>query len=542
MGTHIIQTSNSRVNQRTRPKHRDYGGVLRLTRGSQKLATLLLLSLILLTTCQPLPNPRREVTLVADGQLQTIETELTSVRALLEQENIYLDNMDRVTPPETAKLTSGMIITVTRVVEQRETFTQTVPFERRVVRDSNVPEGESRLLQSGEPGILQRMYRITLEDDLEVERTLVQETLIQEPRDEVQLIGVRPQVQTVPITGTLVYLNNQDAWHMRDTNRVRHRLTTLGDLDGRVFELAPDGSQLLFTRAVTTPEHINELWAVRTAEADPNPVPLNLQDLIWAAWSPDGERIAWTTAEPTERAPGWRGKNDLWIATLTARNILVSKRKVLDEEAGGGYGWWGTRYAWAPDSDKLAYSRPESVGVVALNQAKRISLLSFPAYRTYSSWAWSPIVTWSNNGKFLATVVHGPAPDNSDPEESPVFDLWILEATGAYSAEIASEVGMWATPHFSLDDDTLLFGRAIIPYQSDISTYNICVIDRDGSNPQCLYPSGEEPGSEATSWQWSPDGQYIAFIRQGDIYLLERSDQTSYPITDEDNVSILAWQ
>ena len=52
----------------------------------------------------------------------------------------------------------------------------------------------------------------------------------------------------MPITGTLAYLSNQDAWVIRGSSFQVRRLTNLGDLDGRVFALSPDGAYLLFTR------------------------------------------------------------------------------------------------------------------------------------------------------------------------------------------------------------------------------------------------------------------------------------------------------
>lgn len=524
------------MNFRRRYKQRAWRGALWLILGVLMLAT----------ACSTLPNVRLQVTIKADGQSQALETESHTVQDILNEAGITLGSLDYVTPPETTRLTQGLLVTVTRVEERTETYTETLPFGRQVVRDANIPAGKSRLLQSGQAGVMEHVYRITLEDGVEVERMPVQATITQPSRDETLLVGVKQQVQTVYITGTLAYISQQDAWIIRENNRLRRRLTSWGDLDGRVFTLSPDEDRLLFTRTVTQSEHINELWMIRTGEADPNPLPLSLNDLLWADWAPDSTlksaRIAWTTAEAIERAPGWRGQNDLWIGTLNERNVLTSRREILEAEAGGGYGWWGTRYVWDPQGKKLAFSRPESVGVITLNQTKRITLLTFPAYRTYSSWAWNPTPAWDPDGDFLAATIHSPTPDGKDPEESPVFDLWMIEATGAYSAEIASEVGMWATPGFSHDGDALLFGRATVPYQSDTSTQRLCLIDRDGSNARCVHPPGETSGVETPIWQWGPDDHTLAFIQYGDIYLFTLADETARPFTDEGTVTLLTWK
>lgn len=517
------------------------------TKTSRITPWLCALLLLLLVACEPLPEPPRHVSLVVDGEERSFETELSTVRDLLADQNVTLGELDRVTPPESAALRDAMVVTVVRVAQVTETFTETVAFGRQVMRDANVTEGESRLLQSGEPGVLTRVYRTTLEDGIQTARVLVQETITEPPQDEIILVGTRPTIETVTITGTLAYLSSQDAYRLRGSNRAPRRLTTLGDLDGRVFTLSPDATQLLFTRAVTEAAHINELWLVRTTEASPNPIPLNVDDVLWADWDAEGERIAWTTMQPVEEAPGWRGMNDLWIATLTVQNVLISRREALAADTGGSLGWWGTRYAWSPDGRWLAYARPDGVGVVNPRTREQRPLLTFPVYRTYSSWAWNPTVAWSPDSSTLATVIHGPAPTGGDPEESPVFDVWAIEATGAYSAELASEVGMWSLPQFAPVDatsnrGTLLFGRATIPYQSEISPYTLFTIDRDGSGQTGVYTPEEPAGIELPSWHWSPDGESVAFVQRGGIVRLTLADGGVVPLVDDGSITQLDWR
>ncbi len=498
--------------------------------------------IVSIAACTALPSTPRRVTLVADGEQRTFQTEAQTVRALLDEAEVTLEPLDRVTPPETTALTDGATVQVIRVTQHTTTLTETVPFERRTVRDANLAEGETRLLETGETGVLERVYRITEENGEPVARTLMQERLTRAPRDEVILIGVRPEVERVTITGTLAYLNSQDAWLMRGNNRARRRLTNLGDLDGRVFTLSPDSEHLLFTRAVTEAGDLNALWMINTREADAAPVDMDVRNVLWADWSPDGNRVAWTTATTVTRAPGWRGENDLWIARFSLSGRLFIHSEVLKPEAGGGYGWWGTRYTWSPDGERLAYSRPDEIGVVDGRRNIKTPLITYPAYRTYSSWAWHPELIWTPNGNFIAATLHSAAGSPADPEESPVFDLWMIEATGAYSAELASEVGMWATPRLAPDGATLLFGRARVPYQSETSAYMLCTIDRDGSNQSCFFPPEDQAGIAAPTWRWSPDGEQIAFVQHENLYLLSLATNTATPLTDEGQVTLLDWQ
>ena len=488
------------------------------------------------------PLPRTvTVTLLVDGEQRELTSEAPTVRALLSEASLSLGDLDTVSPPEITALTDKMTITVVRVIQSSEVVTQTVPFGRQVVRDAEVPEGETRLLQSGQSGVLARHYRITFEDSVEAERVLIREELVQEPRDEVRLTGTQVQLQNVPIIGTLAYLSNQDAWVIRGSSFQTRRLTNLGNLDGRVFSLSSDGSRLIFTRATTETEILNELWVVRTTEAAPDPLPLGLGGVLWAAWSPVADQIAWSTAEVNEQAPGWRGRNDLWRATVTERNTLVSRREIREAEAGGGYGWWGTRYVWAPDGRSLAYSRPESVGIVDLLDGTLSTIVEFAAFRTYSSWSWNPEPAWSADSSFMAVVVHDSS-DPEKPEESPVFSLLLAEAPGTYSATLAMEVGMWSTPRFAPDSQELLFGRATIPYQSATSPYALYLTDRDGSGQRQLYLAEDNRGLDLPEWSWSPDGSSVVFVEHGDVKRLTLATSVTEALTDDGNVMQFAWR
>jgi Tol biopolymer transport system component len=491
---------------------------------------------------QPLSQGSVEITLIDNKLERRIETNSETVLDLIHEQNIVLNENDRVSPPETAKLLDQMTVSITRIVYQMEIITDTVPYERRVVRDGMVPAGVSRLIQSGSPGLREMKYRLKLENDVQVERILISDTFITSPKDEIRVLGTQTEMETVNITGTLTFLNRQDAWVIRGNNQERRRLTSTGDLDGRVFELSPDGSMLLYSRAVTETEHFNEMWLVRTTEANPNAIPLSVQDVIWADWSPAQREIAWTTATPSDRPPGWRGENDLWTATLSSRNVLISRKQILEPEIGTGYGWWGTRYAWSPDGEMLAFSLPQSVGIINLDSKKRVTLHAFAAYKTYNSWAWNPAVSWSKDSLFIYSVTHDKAPGGGDEEESPVFDIVALDVTGVYSAEITSETGMWSSPTIAPDGTSILFGRAIIPFQSATSRYRLCKIDLDGSNQQCFYPSETEPGIEIPVWLWSPTGEYVAFIESGDLHIVSTDDWITQSVTDDGQITEFDWK
>lgn len=522
---------------------------------------LLVYFLFLLTACTPIGPVR--VTLIADGQTRTLLTDAQTVGELLARTGVTLDEDDRVSPPETVLLTDGMTVRVIRVEVRTEVQQEVLPYGQEKVRDATVPVGQTRLLRAGVNGLAEQTYRVVLEDGVEVDRQLVRRVVVREPQNEILLIGAREEVTAVPISGTVAYLSAHNAWVMRETTGSRRRLTATGDLDGRVFDLAPDGAWLLFTRAATETGRLNSLWLVDTLTADAKPIPLGEADVLWAAWSPDGEWIAFSTGTARDAAPGWEAANDLFVARVQflkspAGEVtgvrLRDRQRVLGPSAGGTYGWWGTTYAWAPSADGarpslLAYARSEEVGLVDLSARKPEArpLTRFPPFRTYGPWAWVPSLSWSPDGLLLLTVVHGVSPTGEAPEDSPVFDVYALgvpAAPGGYAleAKLAAEAGMWANPLFSPDGERIVFGRARIPYVSQTSAYDLYLMDRDGSDRRLLFPrESGEPGLTVPTVAWGPDGRRMLVVYQGDLWLLDVEGEARR-VTEDGAITAVRWR
>ena len=78
----------------------------------------------------------------------------------------------------------------------------------------------------------------------------------------------------------------------------------LSGLDGRIFELSPNGNYLIFTRKSTKSpdQEINTLWAVRTDGS--KPFSTGISNVVhFADWIPGTNSIAYSTVEPRALAP-----------------------------------------------------------------------------------------------------------------------------------------------------------------------------------------------------------------------------------------------
>jgi Tol biopolymer transport system component len=369
----------------------------------------------------------------------------------------------------------------------------------------------------------------------------VSEVPILLPTDEIVAVGAQDSLQSVPITGTVAYLAAGNAWVMRDNSAARRPVTTEGDLDGRVLDLSPDGRILLYTRRleadIGTP--INQLWMVNTTIVGESPISMPARGVLYAAWSPDGNHIAYSTSERTTSPPGWRANNDLWIGKAGAATIARATQ-VISPNTNGAYSWWGTAFSWAPDGHAMAYARPDQIGTVDVVSRTTTVLAEFPAYNTYSEWVWTPGLSWSPDSHFVAATLHGPPLEAEDAQDSPVFDLWLFAANGTLKARVATQVGMWCAP--SWGQAGIMYGQAVDALHSVDSRYALVLRDGDGSNPRRLFPVAGEPGVLAPpEIAWSPSGDAFIFVYNGNLYLGDVKGGAPRQLTSDGQNSRPRW-
>ena len=139
-----------------------------------RLCTILVLfASFSLTACRSpqLTSAELSVTINADGKVQQFTIPAgTTVSQALQIAGLKLGSLDRADPPPYAVLSEGDTIRLIRVEEIFETEEQIVPFEKQVVRNESLAEGDTRLVQAGVNGRQEITYRRVMEDGNEISK------------------------------------------------------------------------------------------------------------------------------------------------------------------------------------------------------------------------------------------------------------------------------------------------------------------------------------------------------------------------------------
>jgi len=498
-----------------------------------------------------------------DGELTNVHVPAGStVQQVLDSADIVLGALDRTEPALFTVPKNGETIQVIRVSEEFEIEEVVIPFERQTLRNESLPPGKENevYLQLGQNGLQEITYRKVFENGIEVSSNAVRSTLIREPVPEILMVGIQTPFVPVAIPGKLVYLRDGNAWLIEETTGDRRAIITTGDLDGRVLSLSEDLDWLLFTRSSEDEGVINSLWAAQITSEDTLLIDLEVPNVIqFADWIPGASlRIVFSTVEVRSTAPGWQANNDLNVLTFSATGWTSQWDEVIEPNSGGLYGWWGTSFAWSPDRQTLALARPDGLQLVTFKDGLVTPLAEIVPVQTRGDWAWVPGISWSPDGQILYTVDHVPPPGSSAPEESPLFDLAAVPVPGGPVLRIISQAGMFSYPLVSPDQTNgdgdqsyqVAYLQAVFPTQSETSRYRLSVMDRDGSNPQAIFPADGSPGiTPQRDWgAWSPEpmvesGNYaIALVYQGNLWLVDTVTGQAQQVTGDGLTTRVIWK
>jgi Tol biopolymer transport system component len=157
----------------------------------------------------------------------------------------------------------------------------------------------------------------------------------------------------------------------------------------------------------------------------------------------------------------------------------------------------------------------------------------------------------------LLTTAHGAPVGGESPENSPAFNVTVVDATGTFNADLVANSGIWSSPQFSpfLQSDSTEFAEGHIayfqardPFNTINGEYDLVIADRDGSNARAIFPgpgqagiTGQQSIFHNYEFAWSPDGNQIAFIYQGNLWIVEIATGITHQLTVDGAASSPIW-
>jgi len=137
------------------------------------------------------------VCIYVDGQQRDVLTHETTVRGVLEENNITLNDSDRL---EGAGIDDpifpGMNLRIVRVVETLITESETISYNVERRPNNRLDQGVERTVREGKEGIREYLYRVVYEDGVLVTKELVQESVVSAPINKIIEYGTVAQYTT----------------------------------------------------------------------------------------------------------------------------------------------------------------------------------------------------------------------------------------------------------------------------------------------------------------------------------------------------------
>ena len=133
---------------------------------------------------------QKMVALRAGGVTAYFLTTAATVGDLLTTRGITVGADDRLTPAADTAVTDDLAVTLQRVTTVQETVEADIPFLTVSKSTASLGKGETKIVTPGVNGTASQVFNVVMVDGVEESRTMVSETTLVAPIDQVQQIGL----------------------------------------------------------------------------------------------------------------------------------------------------------------------------------------------------------------------------------------------------------------------------------------------------------------------------------------------------------------
>lgn len=214
---------------------------------------------------------KNSLTLKVDGmEITAYALKDETISDVLSNKGITLGAKDVISHPVNSPADDGLYVEIKRILTKNAEETVEIPFETEQRKNASMNKGTSKVIQKGVPGVKRIAYNIKTENGVEIERTVVSETVVKKPVKKIVEIGTYDPNQS----GTLTLPNGQKLEYKKvmnmtatayTTERTSDKITATGKvakvgfvavdcrvipLGSRLYICSPDGKKWVYGIAV----------------------------------------------------------------------------------------------------------------------------------------------------------------------------------------------------------------------------------------------------------------------------------------------------
>lgn len=130
------------------------------------------------------------------GKTGDVRTRGRTVGEMLIEKGINVSKDDRVLPDQSVQITAGMSVRIWREGKQTVTVEEQIDFETDKIENADLNVGYVEVRTAGEKGLRNVTYEVLIQDGKEVSRIEIVGVVTQQPKKQVEVIGVKGQYTT----------------------------------------------------------------------------------------------------------------------------------------------------------------------------------------------------------------------------------------------------------------------------------------------------------------------------------------------------------
>lgn len=131
------------------------------------------------------------VILNVGGQQTNLWSTSITVADFLKQQQVALQELDRVEPALDQFLAENTLVTVTKVEKVTDVVEEPIPAAVVKQKDDSLPAGTEKVLQEGEDGVVRKTFEVIKENGVVTARNLQQEEKLKDSKDRIIAVGTK---------------------------------------------------------------------------------------------------------------------------------------------------------------------------------------------------------------------------------------------------------------------------------------------------------------------------------------------------------------